>query len=640
MAKDKKSSMPKTPVRKNKNQFWRRAVLAVAAFCAVTVAVPQFLSAVQTDWTQDRRHTLSQGSVKTLQEIEENIDVYFYYSQRLNYAAPQLGLFAQQVQSLLDQYARAGHGRIRLHRIDPEPYSESEDEAIANGIQPIPLYGGTQQAFFGLSVRSGLGNRATIAQFTPNRSDMLEYDLTRLFHSMLHPKKPNLGVITSLPMDSDYFSPLTSGDGAPAPWFFWIQLQQNYNVQKLPQSISAIPDNVDAILIVHPKNLPDGTIYAIDQFILRSGKAVILIDPQSEAALARQPANADVKPQFSELGGLLNHWGVIQSRDFVVGDRNLAQRVVIEDDPKNRAKPEAVDYPGWLKIGKSQMNQNDFLSASVNKLNMATAGAIALQDGSPLSMTPLVQTTPHTMNIPIEQVRYMPDLRAILQNFQDSGEIRTLAARLRGNLTSAFGASAPAFAVNANIKMPDHLQKSLVPANIIMIGDSDLAEDRFWARIPETLQAGYIVNSADNADFILNSIDNVLGGDVFLTIRTRASAARPMDVLQQLRQTAEDRFLAKEKTLQEKLKSAEEKLRQLQSETKEKQAEGWNQTLDQARRDIAQTRLELRAVQHELNTDIQGLQDRIRLILILIWPLILASLAAVGLRRLWRDTKY
>ncbi len=617
-----------------RQRFWALVFILLIGFFAANFISNNYFSGWQIDATANKQHSLSPGSIKTLQELQENIDVYFYYSKRLNYDLPDHALFASQVKNLLEQYRRISNGRIRLHTIDPEPYSEQEDLAMQNGLRPLSLYGGTQQAYFGLYARSGLGNAATIQQFTPSRAALLEYDLTRIFYAMLHPKLPKIGVITSLPMDADYFSPLARGDGAPAPWFFWLQLQQSYQLEKLSENISAVPDHVQALLIAHPKNLTEQAVYAIDQFMLRNGKAVILFDPHSEAGAARKTANKEMPAQNSDFGKLLDHWGVMIDPQFVVGDKSLAHRVTIDStESGDRAPQQAVHYLPWLRLGADQMNVHDVLSANTNKINLATAGAIERKPDTALQLTPLMQTTTHSMKIPAEKIRYMPNPEEILADFQDSGEVYTVAARLTGNLTSAFDrAPTP----GKDIAMPEFIAKSQSPANIILLADSDMADDRFWVQIPETLRAGYIMPSADNGDFILNAIDNILGGDAFLGLRTRDSASRPLTRLNNIRNQAEDKFSAEQKELQSKLKGLQEKLQELQSESREKQAENWQQTLAAAQQDVLTTRSALRRVQLDLSRDIQGIENAIRLILILIWPLLWAIAVLFVIRTLRR----
>lgn len=617
------------------NRIPPRRFAAIAGFCALVLFVAVVLFS---DWafyraafdlSSDRRHSLSDGSKNMLRQLEENIDVYFYYSKKLDIEVPDYAIYARQIESTLRQYQRLSNGRLKLHFIDPEPFSEDEEKAIADGMQPIPLYGGTQQAWFGLFVKSGLGNKAVIPIFDPARENLLEYDLTRLIYVMLHPKKPKIGVFGALPADSDIFSPLMQGDGAPAPWILWTYLSQQFQLQRLPGTATAIPDDVDALLIMLPMNLSDSALYAIDQHILRHGKAVILLDPLSEAAIARTAANPDAAPISSNFKKMLDHWGVQFDTGKVVGDRALAQRVVIDYGAPGQSRPSGQDYIPWLKLDDENINKNDLLTAHLHKIHLASSGYFTLRDGAAKTLTPLLQSSSHTMLIDTNKIKFMPDPRALLAEFQDSGQVYTLAARLSGNLTSAFD-KAPDVP-GSNVKLPDHVTQSAQSAQIILVGDADMAEDRFWVRVPETVRSGFAVPLADNADFIINALENILGGEALSGIRTRQQAARPLTAMHRLRQNAEDQFLRQEKELKQKLESAETRLRELLSANKDQQQKDVQDTVAAARRDIAENRANLRAVQLELNRDIEGLQNKIRFALIIAWPAAVAAIVWIAL---------
>ncbi len=616
---------------RNKRRW--NVVLAITLFLLANGLLHQSIYDPQIDFTADSRHSLSGGSIDVMADWDESIAVDLYFSSALSYRVPQYTVYAHKIQALLAQYQSASGGKIRITVIDPKPFSESEDEANDLGLKPIPLNSGATNAYFGLVVKAGLGSRAVIPQFDPAREALLEYDLTRLFYGIRNPQKPKIGVISSLPMDSDMFSPLASGDGAPAPWLFWMQLRQSFQVEKLSNNVSVIPDDIKLLLIAHPKNLSESAVYAIDQFMLNRGRAVILIDPHSEAMAARQIADSNAAPQSSDLKLLLDHWGIGIDSSKIITDRTLAQRVVIDDGSSGRNLPQGQDYIPWLRLGEDQANPSDTLSASVHRIHFATTGEITLNANAALRMTPLLTTTTHTMAIPIGDVLYNPDPKQLIINFKDSGEKRILAARLQGELSSVYGDVKPKFAVNNNIALPTHIARSLSPLNVVLVADSDMLDDRFWARIPETLRAGYVMPSADNADFIVNAIDQLLGGDAFLRIRTRATSHRPMQVLNDLRQQAEDKYLNQQQQLTQKLNTAKDRLKQLQIQSQNTSVAEISENIQQLRSDIEQSRQALRQIQYDLNRDIERLEGTIRLILILLWPLLVVVIAIAAWRR-------
>ena len=612
---------------------WVKMVTAICVIMAFLMLLLPLLSAWHLDVTQDRVHSLADGSIKTLADLSESVDVYFYYSKKLDSQIPRLGLYAGQIESLLRQYRDLSGGKIRLYIVDPEPYSDDEDRAVQNGMVAIPLFGGTEQAYFGLYAQSGLGKRAAIPQFDSSRQNLLEYDLTRLFYAMAHPKKPKIGVISGLPMDSDFFSPLATGDGAPAPWIFWLQLSQSYDLEKLPPTISMITDDIDALLIIHPQNLNDAAMYAIDQYMMRRPRAVILLDPHSEATAARQTVNKDAPPASSNLDKLLRPWGAVFDAENVVGDRKSAQRVVLDDGDKS--KPTARDYVPWLRLNDDRINRGDPITGNLHRLNMASVGHIIKNPGVDTEFTPLLTSSDDAMLIPAKKIRYMPDPKSLLDEFQPSAQNYILAARLRGVLHSAFGSSPPPVARRlADVKMPDHLPQSADAGNIIVVGDSDFVEDRFWVRVRETVQTGAVQSQSDNADFVMNAIDDVVGSNSFASIRSRQNSDRPLTVMHDIRQAAEKKFRDREKELKQKLDDAQSRLRDLQSESQSSpdKQRAMADTLSQVRDDVIKTRAELRRVQRDLNRDIEGLQNNIRFVLIVLWPLLMVGVVVMGWR--------
>ncbi len=615
-------------MRKAKHLFAVSVFSAIALFILIAAISGALFANVSLDLSSDKKHSLSEATKQVIASINEPVTLRFYYSRALGQEAPAYGEYAARILAMLKQYQNS---RIKLEIIDPEAFSETEDQAIKDGLAPIPLYGGTSQGFFGLTASSMLGNRAVVPAFQLERRDLLEYDLTRMVQAIAQPRKAKIGVITSLPMDADMFSPLSRGDGAPAPWMFWAYMRQAFSMQKLENNISLVPPDVDCLLIAHPKGLSDSALYAVDQFLLRKACAVILLDPHSEAAAARQIANPESAAQFSEFGKFLEHWGISMPQGKIAADRNLAQRVMLDQN-------KAQDYVAWLKLDAKQAAQGDGLTAHLNRLNLASAGYFDVTPKDGIKISPLLFTTKDSADVDVDKIRFMPDLQQLLLDFKGDGIERVLALRLSGKWASLFPAP-PDSAKSKDVKMPGHLAASEKSAAIILIADSDLIEDRFWAKIPESLKNGYLMPNADNADFILSAIEDAISGISLSEIRVRSTVARSLEKLDAMRRLAEDKFLTQEAALKIKLQDAQTRLAQLLAQQKEK-GEGAEQeieqTIVQAKSDILAARQELRKVQLELNRGVQGLQDRLRFLLVFAWPVLACfGIWAAG-RWVWR----
>ena len=215
-----------------------------------------------------------------LAKIDEPITLRFYYSTRLGDAVPSYGVYAQRVRELLDQYVAAAHGKIRLEVYNPQAFSDVEDRAVAFGLKGVPLDAQGEQVYFGLAATNSTDDQQVIAFFAPERERFLEYDLTKLVHNLAFPKKTVVGLMTPLPLQGDMMAMMR---GRPSePMAVIEQLQQLDRVKPLASDIDTIPADIDVLMLVHPQKLPDKTLFAIDQFVLKGGKALVFVDPLSE----------------------------------------------------------------------------------------------------------------------------------------------------------------------------------------------------------------------------------------------------------------------------------------------------------------------------------------------------------------------
>ena len=126
------------------------------------------------------------------------------------------------------------------------------------------------------------------------------------------------------------------------------QLQQLDTVQPLEADIDKIPADIDVLMMVHPQNLPAKTLFAIDQFVLKGGKALVFVDPYSEMQAA-QPSrvNPHGGSTASNLPPLFKSWGFEMVPDMVAGDR--ARRAARQHAGRGRGS-EPLDYIAWLDL--------------------------------------------------------------------------------------------------------------------------------------------------------------------------------------------------------------------------------------------------------------------------------------------------
>ncbi len=615
------------------------SIIGVLAAAAIAIGINMFadarLTGLQLDLTRGRIYSLSDGTKKILEGLKEPITLRLFYSRRLGSAVPIYGSYADQVREMLQRYAQVANGRIRLEFYDPEPFSDTEDRAVAYGLQGVPVEQGGTQVYFGLAGSNLQDDERTIPFFQTDRQRFLEFDLTKLVYELSNPKRPVVGLLSSLPLDGDpRIMMMTRGQGPGGqPYASTMLLRQTNQVKTVPPDAQVIDPEIQVLLVASARDLPDTTLYAIDQFVMRGGRLMVMVDPWSEA-LAATPSPTGQPPTdtASNLPKLFQAWGIEFQTAQVVGDLTGAWRVRAGPDER----VQAVNYVAWFNI-RDGLNHDDPATVDLTQVTVASAGFLKKADKAEIEFTPLLSSSARSGLIPVDQVK-MPQPAKILAEFKPEGGPRVIAARVRGMLKSAFdGPPALPEGQTRSADFPAYKAQTDAPANMVVVADSDILADRFWVRISDFFGQPQATPFADNGPFVANLIGTLAGGDALIGLRSRGDTNRPFLLVNEMQSEAEARFRQTEQALQKHLEDVEKKLRTLRSGeqggdrarseaviTPEQRA-----AIDEARKDIVDTRQKLRAVQLELNRDISRLDTGLRLFNIVMVPAILAVVAIV-----------
>jgi ABC-type uncharacterized transport system involved in gliding motility auxiliary subunit len=596
------------------------ALLLIATNVLAARYLPQRL-----DLTAEHLYTLSPGTRLTLGHIDEPITLRFYYSPQLGERLPSYRVYAQRVREMLDQYVAAAQGKLRPEIEDPLPFSDVEDRAVAAGLQGVPLDAQGEQVYFGLSGTNSTDDRQTIAFFSPQRERFLEYDLTRLVHALAFPKRTVVGLISSLPLAGN---PAAIEQGQPLrPMAVLNQLREVDDVQPLPEALDAIPAGTDVLMLVQPQRLPDKTLFAIDQFVLRGGKALVFVDPYSEFQ-ARDGTTE--KTVGSDLEPLFKAWGLKLLPDQIAADRRDARRVGV---PNGAGGEQTLEYVAWLDLSGERLNRNDVITADLRHVTVASAGILEPLKGATTKFEPLITTSRDAMTLPATQVAGLPDVAGLLAHFRSEDRSYVLAAHLTGPADTAFPDGPPNDDPKDGKAMAPFERKSVRPINVVVVADTDLLDDRFWVQSQEFFGRQVVVPVANNGDFVANAIDSLAGGEDLIGLRSRGTAARPFDLVEHIQRAADARYAAEQRALEQKLKETQAKLHDLTegrpADDKAELAPAQARAVEQFRADMLATRRQLRTVQAALRRDIGNLQAIIEFADIALVPIIVAAAALV-----------
>ena len=593
------------------------AQIAIAGllFLSVVIMSDRYTRGARVDLTEDSLYTLSDGSRQLLRSAEDKVQFEYFFSRRQAAPYPQLLSYGKRIEDMLRSLAAASDGNVTLSTIDPEPFSEAEDDAVAAGLKGVPLGDGSM-LYMGLRISNDIDGEASIPFFSEDRENFLEYDLVKALATLDKASRKTLTLLTSLPMQFGPGGPQAMMAGQAQPYVIYQQLAEFFELAELAGDFQSIPEDTDVLMLVHPPALSDEQLFQIDQYVLRGGRALIFLDPHSEAMNPRAAAVSS-----SSLGPLLAAWGVSMPQNKVVGDASLAQRVQMDGAIK--------DYVFWMSVRSDFMAPDDVVTGPIDALNFASAGVLEPIEGAATQFEPLVTTSTVSMLFDASRAVGEPNPNLLLRDLEPAGKSFTLAARISGTAKSAFPEKT--MLETGPIAAP-LLKEGTV--NMVLVSDTDLFEDRFWVQLQELLGQRIVVPLAGNGSFILNLADHISGSEQLLALRGRGITKRSFGVVDTLRREAEAQFLQTEQLLQNRLAVTERRIAELEAQkpegaaviSSEQEAE-----IEEFRAQLVETRKELRGVNRSLRSEIESLGAWLAFLNIALVPLLIIFLALLRL---------
>jgi len=608
-----------------------RVVLAIVLFFAVNIFSNNSFRAIQVDLTEGGLFTLSDGTREVLKQVDEPITARLYFSPILGEQSPAHARYFERVRELLERYAILTDGSLRLQLFNPEPFSDDEDSAVAHGLSGVPINEVGDLGYFGLAATNSTDDKEVVPFFTPEREAFLEYDLTKLVLSLATPKKKTVGVLSSLPINGGFLP----GAGNRPRWSVIEQINEFFSIQPIALDEPEIPDEVGVLMVVHPKRLKPETKYAIDQFVLRGGKALVFVDPAAEVDM---PPTTYV-PGKSEFEDILKAWGVKLREGMVASDLDAARRVNV----RSGAQMAIADYVAWLSLRPGNFDRKDAAMADLKILNMGTAGILDPVKEAGTTMMPLIRTGMRSMPIDASKFGGQVDVIGMFRAFKPAGEQLTLAARISGKPKTAFpggppkvdeekkkrGALKKKLKGEKEVSQHAHLAEAKEDIQVIVVADVDMLHDNLWVDARDMMGKRLLVPFANNADFIISAIENLLGGASLNELRGRTISNRPFHLVREIRQAAERRFRSKEEELKKELETVRGEInKMIRRENIQTGGELILKPEDRAKIGKARERMvairkELRGVQHELRKDIDRLDSWLKFFNIAAIPLVL-----------------
>ena len=592
-------------------------LVLVGAIAASSVVILANLP-LRCDMTAENLYTLSKGSKAVLGQLTEDVTLKYYVSSSSAEMPMALKTYAQQVGNLLKEYERAGGGRLVVEEYDPKPDSDAEEWAQRYGVEPQT--GGNpfgQGIYFGVVAVCG-DREETLGVLSPRTESTLEYDLTRLVTRVAWPERPVVGVMTSLPdVLGGQMNPMMMqmGQRPPQGWAAFSELAKDYDVRTVEPDSEKIDDDVKTLVVVHPKNLSDKALYAIDQFVLRGGKLVACVDPFSIKDM--QSSRSQQNPMMGQMGGdgpstlgkLFDAWGVKFEEGKITCDLEAATKL-------NNGQGGVESNPAFLSLGTANMDKGDLIVSDLTNVMFPFAGAFTFEKKDmDISFEPVITTSKDNSCSTDKMAMQYGGMKDMVPD----GKERILAARLSGTFKTAFP------------KGPDgtnDVSKALAEGkgNVLLFADSDFLADDFCVRMMRTPFGSIPQLINENLTLFSNAMEQFAGREELIGVRSRGASDRPFTVVNELEAEATKKWQAREAAFQEELRQTQQRLSALQKEkkggerfilSKEQQDE-----IVKLRKSQAETRKQLKNVRKELTADIDSLGLRLKIINIALVPVL------------------
>ncbi|MBM3858720.1 MAG: hypothetical protein FJ395_03615 [Verrucomicrobia bacterium] len=594
------------------------STLGIVVVLVVVIAINIIAGAFKTrvDITADKLFTLSPGTKAILKKLDSPVEVRFYFSRSDKNLPSWAPNFARNVEDLLAEFEQNAKGNLVIKKFDPQPDSDAEDLAMNDGVERQMTANG-EEFFLGLAVSLD-PLRVALPALMPARERLLEYDVARAIGRVLSTNKPVVGVMSPLPLFGQQMNPMMMqmGRQPQRPWVAITELQNDFDVRQIQMDTEKIDDDVQVLVVTQPRDISEKALFAIDQFVLRGGKLLALLDAMS---LIDRPQGGNPMQQMMPGGGstlepLLKTWGVSFENTKVVADMTFARELSFQEGGRQQL------MPTWLFINPQGINQNDIVTSQIDNLLFPSAGTFVGTPAEGLKKTVLLKSTKQSQLVDGMSAQFGG--REIADKFKPSGTEYELAIRLQGKFKTAFPDGPPDEAKSddekkedkKDEKKPASLKESKQDGVVVLIGDSDFIYDNFCVRMLPMFGIAQPING--NLNLFQNIVEQLAGDSNLIGVRSRATILRPFTVVKQKEAEAQQRFQNEIVRLQSELEETQRQLNELQGQKEPGQrfflSKEQQDKITEFRKKEADARKNLKQVRKDLRREIDSLENTLK----------------------------
>jgi ABC-2 type transport system permease protein len=646
-------------------------LILIIAFSGISIC-QNIGGRLKVDVTDQGLYTLSDGTKAILGRLNQPITAKLFFARKAAMKAPdQIQYFTNYfefVKSLLDEYVAASGGKVKLQVIDPRPFSDDEEQAMRLGLQKFPITE-NENFFFGLVIQTQFGVDKVIPFFSPDRHNFVEYDISYLIDTAITKQKKKIGVLSSLAVmgqdASDYMAQMMrmQGQQPEPPWTFVEQLKNKYEVTTVPTDINEVND-VDILIVVHPKDLPERTQFAIDQFVLKGGRTIVCVDPHCISDRPqRNPMQMSVQSQSSSLDRLMRTWGLEMPTNTFAGDRSLAMEAAVSRNAR------AEKIIGYLELNRDCFNRDNPITTELNQVRTLFAGVLKeidtqaktadpnrpqeakAEEKPAIRRTPLVMTTQHgnAWKVGSSFELMFPDPAKMMAGFVDGERPVIMGYLVTGRFKSSFpegievevdGPKDPNDPDEPK-KIKKHitgLAEAKEDCAVVVFSDVDFISDQL--AYASSFFGKMVVG--DNSALLMNTVEELGGSGDLIAIRSRGNFKRPFVVVDKIEQEAERASADEVAVINAQIDGFNQKLQELVSSAKgEDEQKILGSDIVKNKRDlemkIRDAQKRLRGIKEKSQIETDRLGNKLKLVNIAAVPGVILLVAVV--LGVWRSVR-
>ncbi len=592
--------------------------IIIVSFIALNAASGLIFSTHKLDLTKDKRYTLHPQTIQILQNIPHPITINVYYSSSISKDYPLYSQYAQLIMRTLDKYQKVSKNKIKVNMIDPVPYTSTEEDAIRYGLRKFSDQEGGEGYYFGAVLTNTQGQKYTIPYFESLRQNYLENDLSRAIASLGKFNHRNIGIMSpDIPIiDTSY-----RGRQANKDWTFIKLLRQDYNIIEISPAISEIPLEIETLILITTDKLPTNTAYVIDQFVMRGGKLLVMIDPHS---VYEDKIKGITSPHGSDINILLEKWGISYSENLVIGDKQLSHNINFPNGSVKKFFP-------IFNLEQAQISNNTPITQGLSNILLNTPGGLEFIPVAEVTTIPLLHTSANSIIVDAKISKF-GSKEDVLNSIVDVNEPITIAALSSGNYQSAFPHS-PFPTDMPNTILP-YVTSSIIPGKIIVIADADWIYQQSWVE-PSFIRGNTtdeIVPINNNFDFLLRAIDYLTSNEKNMSVGPKIIAQRDNTLAQIIEKITAAEYSSSYQNLQKDFEETKMKLNSLLLMIKNQEIVASIKNyaeINNLQRTLQKKQEHMRRMEHKIKESSQNMTNMIITINLLIFPLIIIVIIIV-----------